>query len=268
LSAANIYIYGVLKKYILDLRLSVVEHVGERCVLLKAANPCAPLPPMVPGQFAQLRVEESPQTFLRRPISIHWVDSEKNEVWFLVQTVGHGTQALARLHPGSTLNAVLPLGRGFTMSRGKSEEVLLVGGGVGVAPLLWLGQKLLEDGSVPTFLLGARSVSDLLQLERFKAIGQVCVTTEDGSEGERGFVTQHSILGSKRFARICSCGPLPMMKAVARYAREEGIPCEVSLENMMACGVGACLCCVEDTTEGNVCVCTEGPVFNIDRLKW
>jgi dihydroorotate dehydrogenase electron transfer subunit len=97
----------------------------------------------------------------------------------------------------------------------------------------------------------------------------VFLTTEDGSAGERGFVTQHSLLGRETFDSIATCGPKPMMMAVARYARQADTPCEVSLENMMACGLGACLCCVEPDAEGhNVCVCKEGPVFNINRLSW
>jgi dihydroorotate dehydrogenase electron transfer subunit len=106
-----------------------------------------------------------------------------------------------------------------------------------------------------------------LQLDEFAAVGDVYLSTEDGSKGEKGFVTQHSVL-AEEFSYIYTCGPKPMMQAVARIAREHNTPCEVSLENLMACGVGACLCCVEDTVEGHVCVCKEGPIFNIDRLKW
>ena len=95
----------------------------------------------------------------------------------------------------------------------------------------------------------------------------MCVTTEDGSEGEKGFVTNHSVLG-EHFDMIATCGPKPMMVNVAKYAAKTGVECEASLENMMACGVGACLCCVEKTTEGNLCVCKEGPVFNIKKLLW
>ena len=105
-------------------------------------------------------------------------------------------------------------------------------------------------------------------LEEFSRYGRVFVTTEDGSEGEQGFVTQHSLLKKESFGLIQTCGPTPMMKAVARFATEQDIDCEVSLENLMACGLGACLCCVEKTTEGNLCVCKEGPVFNIKRLLW
>jgi dihydroorotate dehydrogenase electron transfer subunit len=154
------------------------------------------------------------------------------------------------------------------MPESASEHVLLVGGGVGVAPLLYMGAEMAARGIAPTFLLGARTASDLLMLDLFKRYGRVLVTTEDGSEGERGFVTQHSVLGQERFTRIATCGPTPMMKAVARYARQADVSCEVSLENLMACGLGACLCCVEKTTEGNLCVCKDGPVFNIQKLLW
>ena len=257
-----------MKKHILDLFLTRVVHLHERYVLLQATNPVAPLPEMLPGQFAQIRVDGSKETFLRRPVSIHNVDRQANEVSFLVQIVGEGTRALSRLQTGDTLNVILPLGNGFTMPESPDEKVLLVGGGVGVAPLLYLGVRMREMGVEPTFLLGARSQSDLLQQEAFRAVGRVFVTTEDGTAGERGFVTQHSLLQNERFTRICVCGPKPMMLAVARYAKSVSTPCEVSLENMMACGLGACLCCVEDTQQGNVCVCTEGPVFNINQLKW
>jgi dihydroorotate dehydrogenase electron transfer subunit len=174
---------------------------------------------------------------------------------------------MGRLQAGDTLNCVLPLGNGFTMPAAKDEKVLLVGGGVGVAPMLYLGSALHAQGIQPTFLLGGRTAQDLLELDIFNRYGRVCVTTEDGSLGEKGFVTNHSVL-NEHFDRICTCGPTPMMKAVAHYAKEHDITCEVSLENLMACGLGACLCCVEKTTEGNLCVCKEGPVFNIHRLLW
>jgi dihydroorotate dehydrogenase electron transfer subunit len=146
--------------------------------------------------------------------------------------------------------------------------VLLVGGGVGVAPLLYQGAVLKEAGLEPVFLLGARTAKDLLMLDEFRKYGEVFVTTEDGSEGERGFVTQHTVLQKRTFVLIQTCGPTPMMKAVAHFAWQQGVECEASLENMMACGLGACLCCVEKTTEGNLCVCKDGPVFNIKKLLW
>ncbi|MBO5675317.1 MAG: dihydroorotate dehydrogenase electron transfer subunit [Bacteroidaceae bacterium] len=257
-----------LKKHIIDLQVVSVEALGERFVLLKCTDPNAPLPPMMPGQFAQLRVDGSKETFLRRPISINFVDTKLNQIWFLVQLVGAGSRALGRLREGDTLNALLPLGNGFSMPVSAEKKHLLVGGGVGTAPLLYLGAQMNLMGMRPTFLLGARTKDMLLQMEDFERVGDVYVTTEDGSAGEKGFVTQHSILFKQHFDRISVCGPSPMMKAVAKFARANSVPCEVSLENMMACGLGACLCCVEKTVKGNVCVCTEGPVFDINELTW
>lgn len=255
-----------MKKYILDLTVVSVEHIHERYVLIKLTQ-ALPLPEMVPGQFVEVRVDGSPQTFLRRPISIHFVDREHNELWLLVATVGDGTRKLAQLQSGDLLNCVLPLGNGFTPAK-PGEKVLLVGGGVGVAPLLYMGAEMAKARIEPTFLLGARTQKDLLMLDAFEQYGRVFVTTEDGSAGEQGFVTNHSLLQQEHFDRISTCGPTPMMKAVARVAKAHDIDCEVSLENLMACGVGACLCCVENTTEGHVCVCKEGPVFNTRKLLW
>ena len=255
-----------MKKYILDLSVVSVEHIHERYVLIKLTQ-ALPLPEMVPGQFVEVRVDGSPKTFLRRPISIHFVDREHNELWLLVATVGDGTRKLAQLQSGDLLNCVLPLGNGFTPAK-PGEKVLLVGGGVGVAPLLYMGAEMAKARIEPTFLLGARTQKDLLMLAAFEQYGRVFVTTEDGSAGEKGFVTNHSLLQQEHFDRISTCGPTPMMKAVARLAKVQDIDCEVSLENLMACGVGACLCCVENTTEGHVCVCKEGPVFNTRKLLW
>ena len=257
-----------MRKYVLDLRVTSVEQLSERYLLLAATNPTGPLPEMNPGQFAQLRIDESKETFLRRPISLHHVDYERNEVSFLIQKVGKGTASLWQKRPGSMLNAILPLGKGFTMLSSPEQKFLLVGGGVGIAPLLFMGEVMQKMGAKPTFLLGARSKTDLLRLDAYRAQGTVYVTTEDGSEGEKGFVTQHSILQREKFDSIAVCGPKPMMMAMASYAKQAGITCEVSLENMMACGLGACLCCVEDTKDGNVCVCKEGPVFDVEKLKW
>ncbi len=256
-----------MKKFILDLTVADNVRLNNNYALLKMTHN-QPLPEMLPGQFAQLRVDGSPTTFLRRPISINYVDREKNEVWFLVQLVGTGTSRLACANKGDIINTIIPLGNTFTIPEDKSEKLLLIGGGVGTAPMLYLGEQLVNNGFSPVFLLGARSANDLLQLEVFSKYGQVYTTTEDGSHGEKGYVTQHSILNETKFDRIYTCGPKPMMMAVARYAKANNIICEVSLENMMACGIGACLCCVENTNEGHVCVCKEGPVFNINKLLW
>nr|WP_320058654.1 dihydroorotate dehydrogenase electron transfer subunit [uncultured Bacteroides sp.] len=256
-----------MKKFILDLIVTENARLNTNYVLLKMTA-SSTLPDMLPGQFAELLVDGSQKTFLRRPISINFVDKERNEVWFLIQIVGDGTRHLAEVIPGNKVNVIFPLGNSFTMPQTPSKKVLLVGGGVGTAPMLYLGEQLTKNGCIPTFLLGARSKNDLLQLNEFALYGDVNTTTEDGSHGEKGYVTQHSILNKVQFDQIYTCGPKLMMMAVAKYAKERNIACEVSLENTMACGIGACLCCVENTTEGHLCVCTEGPVFNINKLLW
>ena len=216
------------------------------------------------GQFAQVATPDN-ATFLRRPISICNVDSE-GMLWLLVRRAGAGTEAIIEAPESGYLNLILPLGNGFTIE-GKGRRRLLIGGGVGVAPLLYLGKKLKEAGVEPSFLLGARSEADLLLLDEFLKIGEVAISTEDGSKGSKGLVTANPIL-ERDFDTYYCCGPMPMMKAVAKIARDKGTDCEVSLENVMGCGIGACLCCVEKTTEGNLCVCKEGPVFNINKLLW
>lgn len=256
-----------MKKFILDLTVNSVEALSDKHVLIKLTDD-KPLPEMLPGQFVEVRVDNSPSTFLRRPISINNVDYDRNELWLLVAAVGDGTRQLQKLQKGDRLNCMLPLGNSFTMPTDNAQKMLLVGGGVGVAPLLYFGKRIKAMGGEPTFLLGARSAKDVLERELFKQVGRVFITTEDGSEGEKGFVTNHSVLAHEHFDRISTCGPKPMMMAVARYAFKNDIECEVSLENKMACGVGACLCCVEKTVEGNKCVCKEGPVMNIKKLTW
>lgn len=255
-------------KHLTDLHVDDVTFLRDDYVLIRLSHPSGRMPECLPGQFVEIAVEGSPTTFLRRPISINWADTEENRLDLLIHIVGDGTRALSRLQKGDTLNCLYPLGNGFTVPAEGGQKILLVGGGVGTAPMLNYGKVLKEAGHEPVFLLGGRSAKDILQLERFEEIGRVFVTTEDASLGEKGFVTNHTVLQQETFDAIAACGPKPMMKAVAGFAREHGVSCEVSLENMMACGLGACLCCVEKTVRGNVCVCKEGPVFNINDLTW
>ncbi|MBR6439671.1 MAG: dihydroorotate dehydrogenase electron transfer subunit [Bacteroidales bacterium] len=229
----------------------------------------SPLPEIRGGQFVNVLVEGCDKAYLRRPISIHDVDYQNNTIDLLIQEKHEGTKKLCALPVGAKVNVVLPLGNGFTMPE-KDDNVLLVGGGIGIAPLLYFAKMICKDARpcVSTFLLGGRTKDDLMLLDRFRSVGDVFITTNDGSMGEKGFVTEHSLWNTMKINKIYACGPMPMMKAVAKVAKEKGIWCEVSLENQMACGIGACLCCVENTKEGNLCVCKEGPVFNIERLLW
>lgn len=265
---AGIFRIQNMKKQIKDYVVRSNERLSDSYSLLKLQpadgsaiiDTCA-------GQFVEVEVPDSKSTFLRRPISINFVDRDRNELWLLVRVAGEGTRHLVALTEGRVLSLVLPLGKGFSIPADTVSKVLLAGGGVGVAPMLYLGSELKKRGFEVAFLLGARSKGDLLELEEFEKIGCVYVSTDDGSMGEHGLITKNSAL-QKSWQMLYCCGPMPMMKAMAAYAMRNNIECEVSLENRMACGVGACLCCVEDTVEGNLCVCKEGPVFNIKRLKW
>jgi dihydroorotate dehydrogenase electron transfer subunit len=225
------------------------------------------IPEMKPGQFVQVKVDGSPGTFLRRPFSIHDVNYDRNTYKLLVQIVGKGTETLSKLKKGDSLNTIYPLGNSFSLP-GKGQRPLLVGGGCGIAPLLFLGKYLKKNGYDPDILLGFRSRDRIIEYNEYIELGEVFLTTEDGSRGEKGLVMEHPLLSSSRYDMIYCCGPDPMMKAVAKFSIEHKINCEVSLENLMGCGIGACLCCVVETVKGNLCTCTDGPVFNTNDLKW
>ncbi len=255
-----------MKKRVEDLTVTGNKRLGESFFVIKVSS-SESLPEIKPGQFVQALVPDSPSTFLRRPMSVHDVDYSLNTISLLVQIAGQGTEHLSRLLPGEKLNLIYPLGNSFTMP-GKGEKVLLTGGGCGMAPLLYLGRMIAESGIQPHFALGFRNRSRILDYDEFLKLGPVHLSTEDGSEGHRGFVTDIPALREGDWDRVYCCGPEPMMKSVARVCRERNIFCEVSLENLMACGMGICLCCIVPTTSGNLCSCTDGPVFNINDLKW
>lgn len=254
-----------MKKYIHNLTITKNQKLSDDTFILEVVVP-SDVQEILPGQFVEVLVENS-TVFLRRPISVHDFDSKTNTLSLFIKIVGEGTSKLSTLKAGNNLNIVYPLGNGFTLT--EQRNVLLIGGGCGAAPLLYLARALFLKKNNIHILMGGRTDTDILEIEEFETYGAVFCTTETGCCGEKGFVTDHSFLKSNiPFDRIYSCGPLPMMKAVASFAKIKNIPCEVSLENTMACGIGACLCCVTETTEGNKCVCTEGPVFNIEKLKW
>lgn len=250
-------------KKIIDFTVKEKRFLNDDTFLLILHSP--DLPEIKAGQFVNIKLENSPSTFLRRPISVHDVQPEDNLLHLVVKIAGAGTAKLSSIRRGEKLNVILPLGNGFTQP--DSGHCLLAGGGVGIAPLLYLAKSLRAKRLETTVLIGIRSKKDIVLKEEFEKYATVYFTTEDGSYGEKGYPTSHPVLDGQ-FDHLFCCGPLPMMKAIARYAYSKGIHCEVSLENMMACGIGACLCCVSDTKQGYKCVCTEGPVFNINNLKW
>jgi len=221
-----------------------------------------------PGNFAEIAITNSPKVFLRRPFSVYDVNPAGNTISFFVKVIGEGTRLLGETKKGDTLNLIYPLGNSFTVP--VSGHVLVVAGGSGVAPFILYGKEIKKHPVKATFLFGARTADEIVLTDQFRALGEVLVSTEDGSLGEKGLVTRHSALSKDQlpYDFIVTCGPDAMMKAIAKIAKEKGIACEVSMENTMACGFGACLCCITPTTRGNLCVCTDGPVFNVNELKW
>ncbi len=254
-----------MKKRIEDLTVIENKSLNSEFFVLKLQADST-LPKILPGQFAEVRVDGSPSTFLRRPLSIYDADYKNNTLYLLIKIAGEGTKQLSCLEKNNKLNLIYPLGNSFSLPSG--NRVLLVGGGTGVAPMLILGKYLREQGIHPQFLLGYRSTELIIENEKFEALGYIHLTTEDGTSGHKGFVIDHPII-TEEFDMIYACGPEIMMKAVANIAVKQNISCEVSLENLMGCGIGACLCCIVDTKDlGNINTCTEGPVFNSKRLKW
>ncbi|MBL7969177.1 MAG: dihydroorotate dehydrogenase electron transfer subunit [Prolixibacteraceae bacterium] len=257
-----------MKKSVTNFLLLENKKLNEDNFLL-VLQASSSLSDILPGQFLNVEIKESTEIFLRRPFSILDVDYAKQTISLLVKILGRGSKKLTEAQPGQIINAIFPLGRSFTLPE-KNDRILLIGGGSGVAPMLFLAKISGLDPDQVSILIGAKSAKDHIDISDYKSYGNFYFTTEDGSLGEKGYVTHHSIFSRElnSFSKIYTCGPNPMMKAIAKKASDQNIFCEVSLENMMACGFGVCLCCVEDTKAGHKCVCTDGPVFNVNDLKW
>jgi dihydroorotate dehydrogenase electron transfer subunit len=225
-----------------------------------------------PGQFVMARLPNRDMPLLRRPFSIHNVLLDGGTICgfeLLYKVVGQGTRAMSELKPGEFLDVLGPLGNGFSFPEGL-RHAFLVAGGVGVATLHFLGSELAgKPGVSSTVFLGGCSAADILCREAFESRGsQVCVTTEDCTLGERGLVTsevEKALASGQKPDVIYACGPTPMLKAVSQIAAEYGVPCQISLETVMACGFGVCLGCAVEKTETRGTyfhTCTDGPVFD------
>jgi dihydroorotate dehydrogenase electron transfer subunit len=238
-----------------------------------------------PGQFVMLRVREGIDPLLRRPFCVFDTGTFSPEYpgtprqyYFdvLYRVVGKGTAILAALHEKDYVDVLAPLGNGFDPGDPR-EEKILVGGGIGLAPLYYLARELVRKSRVTAFI-GGRRKEDVLCVTEFEQLGiDTYVATDDGTLGTRGLVTEvleENLSGGEGSRAVFACGPEPMLKVVADICRRNGIRCQVSLEAHMACGMGACLGCVvkgESHTEAAPdyrCVCKEGPVFNADELSW
>lgn len=257
-----------MRKTVSDLLLIDNKQLNKDNFLLKLQSK-TPLSDIFPGQFVNVEIKKATEIFLRRPFSIMDVDYENRTISLLVKILGRGSKVFTEYIPGELVSVIFPLGKPFTLPL-PNDRILLIGGGSGVAPMLFLAKICGLKPEQVHMILGARSATDHVDISEYEGLANLYYATEDGSKGEKGFVTHHPLFTHQleSFDKIYTCGPDPMMKAVAKEAYKRKLFCEVSLENTMACGFGVCLCCVEDTKHGNLCVCTEGPVFNINDLKW
>lgn len=233
----------------------------------------------VPGQFVTLRAQDQDTPLLRRPFSIHRLTVTGGRVTgieILYRVVGPCTRRFAQLQAGETVNVLGPLGKGFSLPAG-CRRVFLVGGGIGVAPLLFLADRFSSTGIDPAgsaLFLGGRTEADLLCRPAFRALGlPVHLSTDDGSVGHHGVITEliEKKLNTDRPDLICACGPPAMLAAIGEIAAKRSIPCQVSIETLMACGLGVCLGCAVDTVDADTGyhhTCKDGPVFDARRLKW
>jgi len=222
-----------------------------------------------PGQFVHLRVGRDTPEILRRPFSVHRAANGRIEI--LYQVLGAGTLRLAEKKPGDTSMDLLgPLGRGWQVPEG-TAHALLVTGGLGAAPLGMLAEELAKRGVATVAAMGAPCGERILARDLFERVcRRVEVATDDGSEGEHGFVTAVSgrLLRDERFDVVYTCGPEPMQRIVVAQAAEAGVQCQVSLERLMACGIGACLSCVVTTRSGLRRACVDGPVFDAEEVTF
>lgn len=230
-----------------------------------------------PGQFVMLRLADRLFPLLRRPFSIHGVIHNGDRIQgieLLYKVVGEGTQLLSLCRPGDMVDILGPLGTGFSVAE-NVQHIYIAAGGIGVAPLVFLASTLvkrkLDPGRCVVFV-GGRSRHDLLCTDTFLSMGmQVRITTDDGSEGERCLVTHPLEIAVREDPPdvIYACGPLQMLQCVGAIAENHAVPCQVSIETLMACGIGACLgCAVEAKNDKTryLHACIDGPVFNSKRI--
>lgn len=230
-----------------------------------------------PGQFVNVRVDNGTEPLLRRPISLHKINREHQTFELLYEVLGQGTELLSKVTVGAKLDILGPLGSGFKLDPEK-KIAILVGGGMGVAPLLSLAQQLkLLGGRAVYALAGARDKSCLLCETDFAELAnEKVIATDDGSSGRKGYVSDllldllNNTLETRHYPEtaIYACGPKGMLKAVAEIALQRQIDCQVSMEEKMACGIGACLGCAVATRNGYKMVCKDGPVFNAKEIVW
>lgn len=242
------------------MKFTVIEnyHLAGATWLMRVKGDTSSL--IRPGQFVNISVEGC---FLRRPISV--CDSDTDTITLVYDVVGKGTLAMTEMKPGTAVDMLSGLGNGFDPDK-PCRHPMLVGGGIGIAPLVGLARVLLDKGVRPSVVLGYNSADKIVLRDMFENMGLETITaTADGSEGIKGFVTDAIRESGVEFDYFYACGPMSMLEALCRTIDSPG---ELSLDVRMACGFGACMCCSLETTEGPVCVCKQGPVFDKNILIW
>ncbi|MGQ9711118.1 MAG: dihydroorotate dehydrogenase electron transfer subunit [Desulfotomaculales bacterium] len=257
--------------YVVEAPVLDRSEVGPGCFLVELEAP-AVAQDAAPGQFIHARVSPTLDPFLRRPLSIHRVDTRRGTISLLFQVVGRGTALLAAARSGEPLSILGPLGRGFTVLP-PPRDIVLVAGGIGIAPLFFLAQRLLTAGHRVTLLHGARTRSYLLLANELAALPLTYFqVTDDGSAGFRGTVVDAFAALKRHPDFVYAAGPMPMLAALARVVQAEGVQAEFSLEERMGCGVGGCMCCSFKARDGDGWVyrrvCTEGPVYSAEKVVW
>ncbi len=225
----------------------------------------------LPGQFLEIRVNNDIEPFLRRPISIHKINKEKNELEFIFQVKGKGTEILANKEVNDKISIIGPLGKGnFQFENYKN--ISIIGGGIGIFPLYELARQASQNANITTYLGFRNKDFVVLEDEFSKVSNQLVITTDDGSYQKSGFAINYLKADCEKQKPDCiyACGPLPMLKAVRDFANEMNIPAQVSLEERMGCGIGICLgCAVKDKhAEGYKHVCKDGPVFDVNDVEF
>ena len=217
-----------------------------------------------PGQFIGVYPKNA-ATLLPRPISICEVNGERTALRIVYRIAGKGTAEFSTLKENDSIDILGTLGNGFSLEAGRGKRCFLMGGGIGIPPMLQLARELEADKSM---IMGYRD-GNLFLAEDFGKYGRVYVATEDGSRGTKGNVLDAIEENGLKADVIYACGPMPMLRAVKEYARRQGIRAYISLEEHMACGVGACLGCATPMTDGTMKhVCKDGPVFDASEVDW
>ena len=251
-----------------------IRSIAEGICSMTLQYPKGEAPEQVrPGQFAGLYPND-PSRLLPRPISICRWDEDRAELRFVFRTAGPGTASLAAQKIGDQVDMLGILGNGYELGKLAGRKVLLLGGGIGIPPMVELAAALSQmPGTEVTAVMGYRN-SDLFLTEELEGFGKLLIATEDGSVGTGGNVLDAVRENAVKADAVCACGPMPMLRAVKKFAREQGIPAYISLEERMACGVGACLGCVTKTAKvdghshvRNARICTEGPVFDAEEVE-